>query len=55
MLDPKVSAKVFRAKSRRRRELAKLSFEKKLKIMVRLQEIAREIRKDPRLRVWKIF
>ena len=50
----KTVERIFRAKSRQRKALAALPFEKKIDILVEMQKIAREIRKDPRLSVWKI-
>jgi hypothetical protein len=46
--------KVFDAKARRRRELAQLPFEEKLKILVQLQETAYKIKKDERYKPWKL-
>ena len=46
--------KVFREKDARRRKLAALPFDEKIKILVRLQKIARDIKKDPTLPVWPI-
>jgi hypothetical protein len=45
---------IFKAKAERRRELARLPFEEKIRIVVRLQGIAAAIRKDQRLRVWRL-
>jgi hypothetical protein len=45
---------IFRAKAARRRELARLPFEEKIRIVVRLQKIAADIRKVQRRNVWKI-
>lgn len=50
----KTVERIFRAKSRQRKALAALPFEKKIEILVKMQKIAREIRQDPRLSVWKI-
>ncbi len=46
--------KLFREKATRRRKLAALPFEEKIRILVRLQQIARNIKKDPTLPVWPI-
>ena len=49
--------KLFRAKEARRRELARLPFEEKIKILLRLQKMADEIKgavKAKRPRQWKI-
>lgn len=46
--------KIFRGKENRRIKLASLPFEEKIGILVQLQMIAREIKKDPRLPVWPI-
>jgi hypothetical protein len=46
--------RIFRAKTVRRRQLARLPFEEKIRIVVRLQKIAAGVRKDRRNRVWKI-
>jgi hypothetical protein len=45
---------IFKAKAERRRKLARLPFEEKIRIIVRLQKIAAAIRKDRRIRVWRI-
>jgi hypothetical protein len=41
----KIAKRLFRAKERRRKELAHLPLEKKMEIMANLQKIAREIGK----------
>ena len=46
--------RISRAKLRRRRELAKLPFDKKIEIIIEMQKIARDIRKDRKYRVWQI-
>lgn len=46
--------KVFAAKARRRRELAQLPFEEKLKILIDLQATAYKIKKDERYKPWPI-
>jgi hypothetical protein len=53
MYDRVVKA-IFRAKTDRRRKLARLPFEEKIRIVVRLQGIAAAIRNDKRELVWKI-
>ena len=45
---------VFRKKRERRRQLAKLPFEKKIEIVVELQRVAAVIRKDPGRIVWPL-
>ena len=45
---------IFRKKRERRRQLAKLPFEKKIEIVVDLQKAAAVIRKDPRHIVWPL-
>lgn len=45
---------IFQKKRERRRQLAKLPFEKKIEIVVELQKAAAVIRKDPRHIVWPI-
>jgi hypothetical protein len=45
---------VFQNKREKRRQLAKLPFEKKIEIVVELQKAAAEIRKDPRRKAWRI-
>ncbi len=50
----KTAESVFRKKRARRRQLAKLPFERKIEIIVELQKVAAEIRKDPRHIVWPI-
>jgi len=45
---------IFRKKRERRRQLARLPFEKKIEIVVELQKTAAAIRKDPRRIVWPI-
>jgi|WetSurSiteA1Bulk_404760.scaffolds.fasta_scaffold670102_1 hypothetical protein len=46
--------RVFRRKRERRRQLAKLSFEKKIEIVIELQKTAAGIHKDPRRFVWPL-
>ncbi|MGB7297180.1 MAG: hypothetical protein WBC70_16485 [Candidatus Aminicenantales bacterium] len=53
MHDP-VARSIFRAKDKRRRALARLPFEEKIRIVVRLQDIAASIRKNRRRRVWRL-
>jgi hypothetical protein len=50
----KAAEAVFQNKRDRRRQLAKLPFEKKIEIIVELQKAAAEIRKDPHRKVWRI-
>jgi hypothetical protein len=45
---------VFRAKAERRRTLARLPFEEKIRIVVRLQKIAAAIRKKRKREVWRL-
>jgi hypothetical protein len=45
---------VFEKKRDRRRELAKLPFEKKIEIVVELQKAAAEVRKDTRHLIWQL-
>jgi hypothetical protein len=45
---------IFSAKSRRRKELSKLSFKEKIRILIQVQRIAKGIRKDLKFKVWKI-
>jgi hypothetical protein len=45
---------VFRKKRERRRQLARLPFEKKIEIVVELQKTASAIRRDPRRIIWPI-
>jgi len=47
---------IFKTKEKFHKDLAKLSFEKKIEILVRLQEIANSIRgsRTQKSRVWKI-
>lgn len=45
---------IFQKKRERRRQLAKLPFEKKIEIVVELQKAAAVIRKDPRHIVWPL-
>ena len=46
-------AEIFRLKALRRKELAKLPFEEKIKILLKLQKIAQAIRVPP-FKSWKI-
>jgi hypothetical protein len=48
------AASVFEKKRERRRQLAKLPFEKKIEIVVELQKAAAEIRRDPRHKPWEL-
>ena len=45
---------VFEKKRERRRQLARLPFEKKVEIIVELQKAAAGIRKDPAHRIWPL-
>jgi hypothetical protein len=53
-MEDKDIQKILRAKLRKRRELAKLPFDKKIEIIVHMQKIVRYIRKDRKYRVWQI-
>jgi hypothetical protein len=49
--------KIFRAKDLRRRQLAKLPFEKKIEILVKLQEMAKGIKREENVdkkMIWRI-
>ena len=48
-----LAEKQFRAKEKRRRELAALPFEKKIEILIQLQKIAYSIRKPSKKEWWK--
>ncbi len=50
----KLAEYIFEKKRRRRRQLARLPFEKKIEIVVELQKIAASIRGDNRGRVWPL-
>ncbi len=50
----KAAERIFRQKRDRRRQLAKLPFEKKIEIVVELQKAAAGIREDSRRKVWPI-
>ena len=50
----KAAERIFRQKRDRRRQLAKLPFEKKIEIVVELQKAAAGIREDARRKVWPI-
>ena len=54
IMNPDSAERIFQAKYNRRKELANLSFDEKIRILVKLQRIAKNIRKDPALFVWKI-
>jgi hypothetical protein len=54
MMKSEAAEIVFQKKRERRRQLAKLPFEKKIEIVVELQKTAAAIRKDPRRIVWPI-
>ncbi len=51
-MENKTAAMIFKKKRERRRQLAKLPFEKKIEIIVELQKAASVIRKDPRHVIW---
>jgi hypothetical protein len=53
-MNERAAQAIFKAKEERRRKLAKLPFEEKIRIIVRLQRIAAAIRKDRKLRVWRL-
>jgi hypothetical protein len=53
-MNDRAARKIFKAKAARRRQLARLSFEEKIRIVARLQRIAANIRKEQRARVWKL-
>lgn len=49
--------KIFRTKDLRRRQLAKLPFEKKIEILVKLQEMAKGIKREENVdkkMIWRI-
>jgi hypothetical protein len=50
----RIAGAIFRAKDKRRRALARLPFEEKIRIVVRLQGIAAAIRKDKQQRIWRL-
>jgi hypothetical protein len=50
----KSAERVFEKKRERRRQLAKLPFEKKIEIVVELQRIAAKTRPDKRRWVWPL-
>lgn len=54
IINDKDIQRISRAKLRRRRELAKLPFDKKIEIIIQMQKIARDICKDRKYRVWQI-
>ena len=53
-MKPESAERVFRKKRERRRQLAKLPFEKKIEIIVELQKAAAGIPKGTSRRVWSI-
>lgn len=53
-MNERAARRIFKAKTIRRRQLARLPFEKKIRIVVQLQRIAADIRSGQRHRVWKI-
>jgi hypothetical protein len=50
----KSAERVFEKKRQRRRQLAKLPFEKKIEIIVELQRVATAIKNDKQHKVWPI-
>jgi hypothetical protein len=54
-LKNKAAEIIFQKKRERRRQLAKLPFEKKIEIVVELQKATAVIRKDPRHIVWPLL
>jgi hypothetical protein len=50
----KAAERIFRQKRDRRRQLAKLPFEKKIEIVVELQKAAAEIRKNTKHLIWQL-
>ncbi|MDI6850172.1 MAG: hypothetical protein QME69_10335 [Candidatus Saccharicenans sp.] len=50
----KLAADIFEKKRRRRRQLARLPFEKKIEIVVELQKVAASIRGDNRGKIWPL-
>jgi len=53
-MNDRAARAIFKAKAERRRKLARLPFEEKIRIVVRLQEIAAAIQKDHKFRVWRL-
>jgi hypothetical protein len=53
-MNDRAARAIFRAKAARRRELARLPFEEKIRMVVQLQKIAADIRKAQKPLVWKI-
>jgi hypothetical protein len=53
-MNDRAARTIFSAKEARRRELARLPFEEKIRIVVRLQKIAADIRKSPKPKIWKL-
>ena len=53
-MDNKSAEAVFEKKLKRRRQLAKLPFERKIEIIVELQKAAAGIREGSRRKVWSI-
>jgi hypothetical protein len=45
---------VFKKKRERRRQLARLPFERKIEIVIELQKAAAGIRRDSRLKPWSL-
>jgi hypothetical protein len=53
-MNDRAARAVFKAKAERRLKLARLPFEEKIRIIVRLQEIAAAIRKSQKQKVWRL-
>jgi len=53
-MENKTAERVFRQKRERRRQLARLPFERKIEIIIELQKAAVGIRKNPRHIVWQL-
>lgn len=54
MMINKSAEYIFERKRERRCQLAKLPFENKIEIIVKLQQAVGEIKKDPRRRPWPL-
>jgi hypothetical protein len=53
-MNDRAAQAIFKAKAERRLKLARLPFEEKIRIVVRLQEIAVAIRKNQEQKVWRL-
>jgi len=53
-MNDRIAKAIFKAKAERRQKLARLPFEEKIRIVVRLQRIAAAIRKDHKFKVWRL-